>query len=66
MYLLVHLSFKQDKGGIMYMLIRAYPYLSVGVRAYPFLLVSNRSNPCIRATVLRIIPFKSVIDRNEP
>ena len=41
----------------MYVLIRAYPYLSVGIRAYPFLLVSNRSNPCISATTLRIIPF---------
>ena len=50
----------------MYVLIRSYPYLSVGVRAYPFLLVSNRSNPCIWATALRIIPFKSVIDRNKP
>ena len=52
----------------MYVLpvIRAYPYLSVGVRAYPFLLVSIRSNPCIRATALRTIPFKSVIDRNKP
>ena len=50
----------------MYVLIRSYPYLSVGVRAYPFLLVSNRSNPCIRVTALRIIPFKSEIDRNKP
>ena len=50
----------------MYVLIRAYPYLSVGVRVYPFLLVSNRSDPCIRAIALRIIPFKSVIDRNKP
>ena len=50
----------------MYVLIRAYPYFSVGVRAYPFLLVSNRSNRCIRATALRIIPFKSVIDRTKP
>ena len=50
----------------MYALIQAYPYLSVGVRAYPFLLVSNRSNRCIRATALRIIPFKSEIDCKKP